>query len=217
MFVFFMEKVLPAVLLAVLLALAFIVGGLAASSVAGGAASVLGWGLLVTVLMTAFCAFMGFMVCAMSEYGDQRVGAIVVAALAAIATFAMPARTLMNGASDARLHREWSVKAQAFGQQNFDAIDTDGSGMIVDAELASAVQRLRLTGEERELLIYLRAQQGEAGHVIDSHSSTTLIWIGNGRGGGHFSPVTTTTYVYGITRQDLEGYPQRVQHKWRKW
>lgn len=43
------------------------------------------------------------------------------------------------------------------------------------------------------------------------------MWISTGNGGGFMSPVITTTYIYGVSRGDLEHYPERVNEKWKLW
>jgi hypothetical protein len=216
---FFMEKCLPVLLLALLLALCWLVGTLPAGAVEGGPSSVLFWGFVAGAIMAAFCGWLGYMFTDMASYrSDPRVGAGVVAVLAFVCTFWAPGHTLLNGHNEAAYLREMAPKVVAFGLRHFDEIDTDRNGEMNETEMDNALERLSLSGSEREILSLMIAQRSDAGHVIGSSTSTTYVWIPVGdKGGGYMSPITTTTYYYAINRADLEGYPARVKEKYKHW
>jgi len=213
---FFMGKILPGVMIFLLLALCAGVGAFPASAVAGGPGSVFGWGLLAMIVMAAFCAIVGYVAWGIANLADPKTGAVIIGIVAAVCTLVLPINTLINGYRDAAIHGEMAPKVQSFALRHFDDIDANHDGTITDGEMQQAIEQLRLSAEEREILTYLRAQQSEAGHVISSSTTTTWVWISIGNS-GYLSPITTTHYLYGINRQDLAGYPSRVTERYKKW
>ncbi len=217
MFDFLTDKILPVVVIGLVLGLCVAAGGLAASAVAGGPGSVFGWALLAVVIMAVFSAFFGYMFWDITGLGNPKTGAVMVCIAAAVCTLVLPINTLINGHKEASFHREIAPKLQSFVLIHFDEIDADHDGTITDGEMTQALKQLRLSGEERNLLAYMRAQQSDVGHVTSSYTQTTWVWISTGNGGGYMSPIITTHYVYGINRDDLTGYPDRMTEKYKKW
>ena len=141
----------------------------------------------------------------------------MAALLACICTLVLPVRTLVTGHSTAEHLRTMAPVVRIFALERFDEIDADGNGTITDGEMEQATDKMRLSGAERAALSHMRRQLSEIGHVIDSYTTTTFIWIGDGNGGGYMMPMVTTYYLYGIGKQDLATYPARVVEKYKQW
>lgn len=212
-----MEKFVLLLLAALMLAMGLFLGLLPATSVSGGASSVLLWGIVVAGAMSALAYWLTFMVADMEINRPHRaatVGAIIMFGV----TMWFPGDTLINGHRYATYARYIAPIVRTYALEHFDEVDANGDGIITDGEMEMALSRLPLTGEQRQALEYMRANQSEAGHVIDSYTTTTYVWISTGpNGAGYMSPVITTTYVYGVSRGDLEHYPERVIEKWKEW
>ena len=102
--------------------------------------------------------------------------------------------------------------------QHYDAIDTNHDGMIVDAEMAVALEDVSLEAGARQVLERMRIDQSLAGHAIGSYPVNTWVWITTGtNGSGYMSPIVSIEYIYGISRADLDLSPQRVLERWRYW
>ncbi len=198
------------------LALCFLLGALPASAVAGGASSVLIWGIIAGLVAGAVCAGMGYMIGDM-EFDNPRLTAIICGVVAFAVTMWLPADTCINGHSYAAYARQTAPVVRSYVIEHFDAIDADHDGTITDSEMSAALSTLSLTNEQRQALQFMRDNQSEAGHVIGSYETTTYVWISTGNGGGYMSPITTTNYIYGVNRRDLENYPERVIEKWKLW
>jgi hypothetical protein len=202
------------------LGLCFIVGMLPASAVEGGAAPVLIWGVVAGLIMGAFSAWMGWMFGDMEFRSDRspRIAAAVSGIAAFVVTMWLPVTTYTNGHDYAIYARQIAPIVRTYVLENFDQIDVDHSGVITDGEMDAALSNLTFTDEQRRALEFMRSNQSEAGHVIDSYTTTTYVWITTGpNGAGYMSPIITTTYIYGVSRGDLEHYPERVIEKWKLW
>lgn len=212
-----MGKVLFALLAIVMLAGCFLMGMLPASAVSGGASSVLGFGLLTGGIMAGFTAWIAWMIADMETRRPALV-ATICGAIAFATTMWLPADTIINGKQYAAYARHITPIVRTYVIDNFNAIDTDGTGVITDEEMDAALSNLTLTQEQRQALEFMRSNQHEAGHVIGSYTTTTYVWISTGPNGrGYMSPVITTHYIYGVSRGDLENYPERTIAKWQKW
>lgn len=212
-----MEKFLLSLLALLLLGLGLFLGLLPASAVEGGSSSVLLWGLLTAGIMGALAYWLTFMAADMETSRPHRaatIGAIMMFGV----TMWFPADTLINGHRYAAYARQIAPVVKSYVLEHFDDLDTNRDGIITDGEMEAGLKRLQLSGEQRQALEFMRANQSEAGHVIDSYTTTTYVWITTGpNGAGYMSPVVTTTYVYGVSRFDLGDYPERVVEKWKEW
>lgn len=212
-----MGKIMFAFLAVLILGACFLMGMIPALAVDGGASSVLTLGILLGGVMAAFSAWMGFMFADMENLRPALTATICGVVAFAVSMW-LPADTLMNGQKYAAYARYITPIVRTVALELFDEIDSDKSGIITDEEMKSALERLTLTSEERRALEYMRSNQSEAGHVIDSYTVTTYVWISTGsNGAGYMSPVVTTYYIYGISRSNLETYPERTIAKWQKW
>ena len=215
---FFVEKVLFGILVLLVLFLCFLAGGMAASEIEGGPSAVVQWACVAAVIMGAIGAFIGYIWWDIADFGKPITGAIFIGFIAVACTALLPADQYVNGHSVAVYHREQAPLVQAFALRHFDEIAIGHADTITDGMMDMAVDHANLSTEDHDLLVYMRAQQSEVGHVIDSYTTTTYVWISTGtNGGGYMSPVTTTTYIYGINRGDLESYPARVTEKYKMW
>lgn len=214
--------ILKWLVLVLVLALGFVVGLLPASAVEGGAGSVFGWGVFAGVLYSAFAGWIGWMFLDMDSGWDReeilspKKKAVVLACVTFIVTFVPPAETIIHGHEWAAYLRSMAAPTQEFGIKHFAEIDADHDNTATTEEMDAAENVLSLTERERELLHHMNSQRSEIGHVIGSYTSTTFVWISTGKG-GYMSPVTTTTYIYGISVSDLQLYPARLQEKWKSW
>ncbi len=211
-----MGKFLFGLMGVLMLGLCVLVGWLPASAVSGGASSVLIWGIIAGLIMAALCGWLAFMFADM-ELESTRPATTIAAVIAFTATMWLPADTYINGHSYAVYARQVAPIVRTFVLEHFDEIDADRDGTITDEEMGNALSTLSLTNEQRQALEFMRSNQSEAGHVIGSYTTTTYVWISTGNGGGFMSPVITTTYIYGVSRGDLEHYPERVNEKWKLW
>lgn len=211
----FMDIFIPTLLIGLIYALCFIVGMLASASYEGGAATMMVWTFVAAAICGGVSGWIGFMMADM-EFNNPRGWALGIGLLGAIVTAIPSVSFLINGAEIAAYHRAMAPKAQSYVLEHFDDFDRDHSGMIIDSELETAANVLP-TAEGRQIAQYLRDEQSIAGHVIDSYTTTTWVWISTGNGGGYMSPVTTTTYIYGITSGDLQGWTARVKERYQRW
>lgn len=212
-----MEKFLLFLLAALLLGMGFFLGLLPASAVSGGASSVLLWGIVTAGVMGALAYWLTFMVADMEVERPHLIATIGAIIMFGVTMWA-PGDTLVNGHRYATYARYIAPIVKTYVLEHFDEVDANGDGIITDSEMESALKRLSLKSEQRQALEFMRANQSEAGHVIDSYTTTTYVWISTGQNGaGYMSPVITTTYVYAVSRGDLEHYPERVIEKWKEW
>jgi hypothetical protein len=107
---------------------------------------------------------------------------------------------------------EMAPKVQAFALQHFDEIDADHDGIITDGDIKQTIECF--SGAERDLLVHMREQQSEVGHAISSFITTSTyllpfgdVWVPQEQ--------SAADYVYGISRDDLIGYPDRVTKKYK--
>ena len=214
---FIMERVLPFVLLLVLLGLCFILGAASASmALEGGSFAVLGAGIVASLIMGAVLWWLAFMFFDMSMDSPKAAGA-VVGALAVVVTMVVPVSQLVWGHQDADYLRQMAPVVRSFGLEHFSEIDADHNELITDQEMEASQKSTKWSAEDRATLDHMRDQQSEVGHVIDSYTTTTYVWISTGKTGGYMSPVITTHYVYGINKADLNAYPAKVVAKYKKW
>ena len=212
-----MEKFILIVTALLMVGLALITGMLPASAVDGGASSVLLWSIVTAAIMGGISYWLAFMFGDMETRRPHRFATICTAVMV-VATIWFPADTLINGHRYAAYARYITPIVKSYVLANFDEVDANRDGIITDGEMESALTRLSLTGEQRQALEFMRSNQSEAGHVIDSYTTTTYVWISTGpNGAGYMSPVITTHYIYGVSRGDLENYPERTIEKWKHW
>lgn len=214
---FFMEYIFPWLMAGLILAVCVFVGILPAQAVESGFSGVLIWGLLAGIVMGLLGGWLTFMFADMQLEQPMR-WAIGGGIVAFCATMFFPFDTLRNGHTYAAYTREIAPIVRTFALERFGDIDGDKNDLIVEAELDYALKTLTLTESERRALSHMRSHQDEVGHVIDSYTTTTYVWISTGsNGSGYMSPIITTHYIYGINRGDIEGFPQRMIEKWKKW
>jgi hypothetical protein len=202
-------------LLACIMGVCLLIGLLASSSFESGAEAMALWTALACVICGALSAWLGFMIADM-EFDNVRAWTIGIGLAGAIVTALPSASFSLQGHEIAAYQREMAPKAQAYALANFGDFDRDNSGLITDDELATAASSLP-SAEGRQYAQFLRDEQSLAGHVIGSYDTTTYVWISTGNGGGYMSPVTTTTYIYGITRDDLSGFTARTNERYKRW
>jgi hypothetical protein len=152
-----------------------------------------------------------------SERRKAKMGARLIAALAAVAAFFEPGGMLAHGHHQAIYMRAMAPKVSSFGSDIFDKVDRLNSGTITDSDLKEALKQLELTSEQRQLLKFMENHLPEVGHVTSSYTNTSIAWISTGNGGGMLSTIVTTAYTFGISPSDLKTYPDRVKETYRRW
>jgi hypothetical protein len=217
---FFMNYIfLPFTALAVLF-LTVALGAMPASAVAGGRKGVVWATLLTMAFIGALYAGFGYMLWDVAFYRSSdwppSAGAYIGFALAVVCIAICPIHTLLTGSSRAQFLRDMAPRVQPFIERHFATIDQDGDGVISEADLKQPLSSLGLDSEEMAMLQHIKDELSEIGHVIDSYTTTTWIWISVGKG-GYMSPVTTTHNVYGISADDLPSYTARVVEKYKHW
>jgi hypothetical protein len=122
-----------------------------------------------------------------------------------------------------RLAREQVALADrlsAFGLAQFAALAAnraeDQSEQIVREDIERALSKSVVTPEDRELLVALSTRMPEIGHAIGTKTMPSLMVVPT-RGSVMVLPSTKTVTIYAISRQDLETYPARRRHEWRRW
>ncbi len=195
-------------------------GSMPASAVEGGRKGVVWATLLTMAIVGAIYAGLGYMIWDVAFYRSSDwptiTGAYIGFALAVVCIAICPVHTLLTGGTRAQFLRDMAPRAQRFVERHFAALDKDGNGVIIEAELKQALSSLTLDSEEMATLKHIKDELSQIGHVIDSYTTTTWVWISVGKG-GYMSPVTSTHYVYGISAEDVPGYPARVIEKYKHW
>lgn len=113
-------------------------------------------------------------------------------------------------------------RLSAFGLDQFAALaancaeNADQSAQIVREDIERALSRSVVTPQDRKLLVALSMRMSEIGHAIGSKTTPSLMVV-PARGSVMVLPSTKTETIYAISRQDLETYPARRRHAWRRW
>lgn len=217
---FAMTYIFPPIMGLLSMLICVVIGALPSSFVEGGPKGV-AWASLITIAITgSLYAWLGYMVWDITFYDSSEwptsTGAYIGFAAAAICTAIAPVHTLLTGRSRAQFLRDMAPRVLLLAERYFAAIDSDGNGVITDEELKKALKGLGLDSEERAVLKHIKDELSEIGHVIRTYTTTTLVWTPIGKG-GMMLPRTTTHNVYGISSQDLPGYPARVFEKYKHW
>ncbi|MBY0359558.1 MAG: hypothetical protein K2W82_16255 [Candidatus Obscuribacterales bacterium] len=221
---FFMTRILPASLAVVLLWLFCLLGAcIAGMALPGGPGSVVIWAAVTALLLGWISLYLGEMVWEITygfgSWSSAKTAKKVYALLAVLCVLYSPLSVLLNGHRQAAFLRQTAPEVQTVALARFDEIDTDKNGLLTDSEFKEALDgKLKLSSQERALLGLLQNRLAEAGHVIDSYPVTTQVWIStDSNGGGYFSPIVTTQYIYGINHADLESYSARTLERYKNW
>lgn len=92
--------------------------------------------------------------------------------------------------------------------QLFETLDTNNNGVITSIELVSAIKRNTLSNSDLSIVENACANVAEIGHVVDKHTHFTTT--------GH-TMVPYTVYTYGISKSDLNNYPERMIQRYKHW
>lgn len=172
---------------------------------------------LFIVVVALLCACFIWLAC---ESGSARTGSFVIIITGCVCACVPSVHAIRQANQQAAFHRSMTEKMQAFALSRFDEIDANHDGTITDEELGQAIERLPLSDDEREALEYMKAKQSDIGHVL-SHTTTTKAAAGCvGTGSGLIMvPLSTTehVYVYGISRDEITEYGDRVTRKYKQW
>jgi hypothetical protein len=79
--------------------------------------------------------------------------------------------------------------------------------MIILMDLIAMEQSGSLSPEDQEMLRLMELDMNEIGHVIDSRAIPVI----TGAGG-----MVAVIHTYGVTRDELESYPQRIRQAYEK-
>lgn len=218
---FFMMTVLPIFLYGIMVVLYFLLGALISqSAVSGGRGIVLMAGTLCGIfagLMLGFITY--FMIDIDYSYRSYaETAGYVSGVIGFLVTFAPALHLVLTGKQQASYLRQIAPTVKEIGLANFAEVDQDGNGTLTTKEIALALEKLGVDPKDRRrVLKHIHDEISEVGHVIDSYTTTGFIFISNPKGGGMMVPTTTTHYVYGVSRADLESYEAKIIHKYRRW
>ncbi len=116
---------------------------------------------------------------------------------------------------NAPLARDYAISRFA------DELDVDHTGTLTTDSLKAAAAAPSVSREHQALIELLRAQINIVGHVTGSYTTQVPITTTISCGTNCSIPVTnyvdSTTYSYGISRDDLPSFPERIHAKWEKW
>jgi hypothetical protein len=215
-FFFIIDYIMPWLFLAGLALVMWLIGLLTVEFTRQGSfSSLLTWGLFTAVLTSALCAWFAWSFANIAEKNALAI-TLTVATVCFAAAFQPSFAALRNGHKLAKHVRAMAPVVVEIIAQQFDAIDNDKTGTITESKLDWAQTSLPLTEQEKKALAFARSQISEIGHVTGQHTSlvTVMHLIGN-------LPMTTlapvTIYEYGISKVDLERYPQFVKQHYRHW
>lgn len=218
---FLMLTVLPIIIYILMAFLLLLLGAMVASaSMTGGRAGVMTAGIAIGAFSGAILGFgTYFMVDIDYSYRAYAESAGYVSGVIGFATGLIPALHLvLTGGKWAEYLRQIAPVVKEIGLASFAETDLDGNGTLTTKELAITLEKLSVDPRDRRrILRHIHDEISEVGHVIDSYTTTGFIFIANPKGGGMMVPTTTTHYVYGVSREDLESYPERIIHKYRRW
>lgn len=93
-----------------------------------------------------------------------------------------------------------------YGLANFDALAAPDGETISSGALHSALDEERIAPADRELVEHMAARISEIGHV------TGVSYVSAG-----FHPSGAVLHVYGISREDLETYEDRMRSSYAAW
>lgn len=99
----------------------------------------------------------------------------------------------------------------AYGLDHFQELDANDDGIITKEDLEELPKGTSTDGSE--LREHIASNLDEIGHVVDSDISTTFVYTG----GPSTLPITYTHCRYGVSREDLQTYPERVRKKYQSW
>jgi len=143
--------------------------------------------------------------------------AIAVAVLFALFT-ALPAIDMVRkGQVRADYLRKMAPRARDFALKHFDGMDEDKSGLLILEKIDWYRTSAQFSQEDERMFDFLISQFAQIGHVIGSATNTDYVWYIAPYGGMTKTKRTETIFTYGIDRRDLEGYPERVVDKYKKW
>lgn len=126
-----------------------------------------------------------------------------------------------NGPSSYKeIAQQFAPLVENIGLANFAKVDANYDGVIDERELVQASQSNAFGESERTVFAHMYTYRSWIGHVIDSQTETVpvtnLYPMPDGNGGFWYMPITSdqthTTYFYGISKDDLATYRQRLKN-----
>ncbi len=218
---FIMFTVIPILLTAMMAVLLFILGTMSSqSAISRGRSGVFTAGTITGLFAGALLGFFVWFLANMDYHWRPHAMTVAYAcaAVSFLICFAPALFTLLTGKQTAEYLRQIAPTVKEIGLASFAEADQDGDGTLTTKELALALEKLGVDPKDRRrILKHIHEEISEVGHVIDSYTTTGFIFIANPKGGGIMVPTTTTHYVYGVSRSDLESYPDRIIQKYRHW
>lgn len=142
--------------------------------------------------------------------------ALVIRPTRAILLLAVAPLVLLAGCGRSALEtaKDLAPTVKEFGLNRFDDLDRDRDGMISEGELHDSARSPSFSEDERRLILHMESYRSWIGHVVRTETRDTvdLIPMPDGNGGFWYMPVpsTETYYYYGISREDLKTYPDRL-------
>lgn len=129
-------------------------------------------------------------------------------------TWLMPVEMAVNTKQKAMQLRESANLVQRYGLAAFHKVDQDGDGKLTVQEIDSALQDGKsLNAQEAQYLALISTEIEEVGHITSSQTSAVEQDDGEGNKIRHL----VTRHTYGVNRDDLISYPDRLEAKYRNW
>ena len=109
--------------------------------------------------------------------------------------------------------RRYASELSSFGERNFERLDRNHDGTVIESELWEAAAAADFTPSEKNLIKLIRENLSEIGHVTNSeqYQSIDPIALPDGNGGITFIyiPSTKTRYFYGASLADFKNFGYR--------
>ncbi len=107
----------------------------------------------------------------------------------------------------------YAFELSSFGERNFDKLDRNHDGTVIESELWEAQATNEYTSAEKQLIKMIRDNLSSIGHVTDSekYQSIDPIALPDGNGGitWIYIPSTKTRYLYGVNLADFKNFGMR--------
>lgn len=208
-----MNRLLSVLMGLCLIALIFIMGCFgqlfADLAIAGGPFAYLlsaATGSLVGAFMTYFAATIA--ICIFTDDDCNEVIAYVISGVLFIASMILPIVSFHGMRPNAIHLNENAGALRKTALTFFKKVDANHNDTITEQELVQALNTSVLNKEEARVAEDINNRRSEVGHVIDQQTHV----YPSGK-----TVIVTTTYTYGVNRQDLETYPARIKEKYKLW
>jgi len=169
------------------------------------------WSAVALAVLGAFYGFLGSIVfsVATDNFSMGLLPGIIGTTIAFfVIELAIAAWSAKGIAADIRLQRNMAPAVSEYALTRFSDI-VDGGDVIKQEHITAA---LNGGNSNTELLAQLQAHIDDIGHVIGTYTTHGVIMAGS-----VMVPTTTTHNIYGISKADLQSYPERISAIYSRW